>query len=112
MDKEKEIKSIMRDVECTREEAEEIWVLEQKAKENGAAKVTAKADKKRAAAKREPKIDPAKRELVCFLNDSLYQHGELKNIIIENIQREISFEYGGDAYSVTLIRHRAKKDGV
>lgn len=111
MDKEKEIKSIMRDVECTREEAEEIWVLEQKAKENGAAKVTAKADKKRAAAKREPKIDAAKVELITHLAHSLKAF-EVDALEVTNAQREISFEYGGDAYSVTLIKHRPKKDGV
>lgn len=114
--KEKELKAIMRDVECTREEAEEIWEIEQKAKANGSNKIYAKSDKPKAKAKREPKVDNDKVELINRLRNGLNLYttssGGIENLNITNSQREITFTFGGAEYSVVLTKHRPPKTGA
>lgn len=109
MNKEKEIKSIMRDVECTQEEAEEIWQIEQKAKANGSTKLYAQSDKQRTKVKREIKPDSAKITLITRIAERMTDK-DIENLAITNLQREITFIYEDAEYSIILTKHRPKKE--
>lgn len=108
-DKEKQLKEIMRDVECTREEALEIWEMEQKAKKNGTMKINASSGKKRETADRKQKIDEQKVDLINRIFAGLKQNSVgIENLTIVNQQREITFTFDKADFSITLTKHRNK----
>lgn len=127
MTKEQEIQKHMQVLGLTREEAEQLWEddnsdfvndemaeMERKAKTN---RRYEQSDKQRAKAKREPKIDQEKVNILIEIENamvrrhSIIDEGEwdFKNVIIVNPQREITFRVGENEYSITLTKHRPKK---
>ena len=110
MDKEKLIKSIMADAErdgepVTREEAEEMAEMEIKA---GAIKHYIESTPERKKG-RVVKQDETKVALIKDIENAISLLG-FDNLTIANPQREITFEYNGGSYSITLIKHRPPKE--
>ena len=110
MDKEKLIKSIMKQAELdgepvTKEEAEEMAEMELKAKG-----ITdyATAEEKKPRKKREVKKDPLKVTFIHYLEEWLLTT-DVEDVTIVNEQKEISFSINGESYSLSLIKHRPKK---
>ena len=109
MDKEKLIKEIMKDLECTREEAEEVAEMEIKAK---SIKRYEKAEEQKPRKKREVKLDEEKVSVIKLIFDLLTHEiykEDLKEITIANPQKEITFKVGQNEYSLTLTKHRPPK---
>jgi hypothetical protein len=105
MDKEKLIKEIMKDLECTREEAEEVAEMEIKAK---GIKRYEKAEEQKPRKKREVKLDEDKVKIINFLERVLTDSDALQ-VEIKNAQKEITFKLNGADYSLTLTKHRPPK---
>ena len=120
MNKEKEIVHLMKSLDISREEAEQLWEddnndyesdemkeMAEKAKKNGLLKVGARqagpATEKKT---RERKPNEDKRFLIDCLFDSLK---DFDNCEIVNPERQIDFLLNGIHYSVTLTAHRAPK---
>ena len=120
MNKEKEIVHLMKSLDISREEAEQLWEddnndyesdemkeMAEKAKKNGLLKVGARqagpATEKKT---RERKPNEDKRFLIDCLFDSLK---DFDNCEIVNPERQIDFLLNGAQYSVTLPAHRAPK---
>ena len=101
---EKLIQSIMKDLSCSREDAEEVTKMEIKAK---GLKRYEQSDKPRMEkVQRERKVDEDKKYLLnqCFQGlVGKAQFPQFKN------ETEISIEYKGDKYTLKLIKHRQKK---
>jgi hypothetical protein len=102
---EKLIQEIMKDLECSREEAEEVAEMEIKAK---GLKRYEQAEKPRKKVERERKVDQDKKEildeLVACINKNIGQVLEVKT------ETEIKMVYNDTEYTVKLIKHRQKKD--
>lgn len=90
----------------TREEAEEMADMEIKA--NGFKDYTQSAEKK-PRKKREVKLDDVKVNFIKKLEEKLLTM-DIENVTIVNVQKEISFNIGTDNYSLSLIKHRPKKE--
>ena len=127
MNKEQAIEQYMKSLDISREEAEQLWEDDQAdyIGEEGE-EMTAKAkqirryeqaDKPRAKAPREKKLDEEKVQILAWLEGamvgrhSLIEEGEwdFENVIIANPQKEITFTVGGNEYSISLIKHRKKE---
>ena len=104
MDKEKLIKSIMKDLECTREEAEEVAEMEIKAK---GIKRYEKAEEQKPRKPRERKIDEVKKDLMDLFEVTL-KLAEIEILSVKN-ESEISFKYKDQDFSIKLIKHRPPK---
>lgn len=113
--KEKEIESYMKKLQISREEAEQLWMddhsdemteeqaeLEAKAKNF---KRYEKSETKKERKPREVKPDEIKVALIAEITKNL----EWLTPSIKNPQKEITFEYEGENYSLSLIRHRKPK---
>lgn len=102
---EKLIQEIMKDLECSREEAEEVAKMEVKAKD---LKRYEQAEKPRKKVERERKVDQDKKEildeLVACINKNIGQVLEVKT------ETEIKMVYNDTEYTVKLIKHRQKKE--
>lgn len=127
MTKEQEIQKHMQVLGLTREQAEQLWeddnsdyVNEEMAEMERKAKANRKyeqSDKPRAKAKREPKIDQEKVEILAWLESSMVSRHALideedwdfENVDIVNPQREITFRVSENEYSLVLTKHRPKK---
>lgn len=122
MDKEKLIKQIM--AECakdgepvTYEEAAEMAEMEMKAKTD--CKRYEREEKQNKATNRTPKIDAEKVEIIKSVAQQLTRFVKpdakdiegAENIKITNQQKEITFTVGENEYSLTLTKHRKKKEG-
>ena len=127
--KEQEIKSYMSLLGISKREAEKLWEddhsdevlpevaeMEKKAKE---IKRYEKSDAPRKKTERKRKEDPIKREIISTLAKNLTRvviDGEGEElftpdpIFIENPEKEITFMLCGESYSVTLTKHRPKKE--
>ena len=100
---EKLIQEIMKDLKCSREDAEEVAEMEIKAK---GLKRYEQAEKPRKKVERERKVDEDKKYLLgqCFKGlTGKVQFPQFKN------ETEISFEYKGEKYTLKLTKHRQKK---
>lgn len=109
MDKEKLIISIMKDLDCSRKDAEEVAEMEIKAK---GIKRYEKAEEQKPRKKREVKLDEEKVaiiELIFDLLDNTFHLPTLNNVTIANPQKEITFKVGQNEYSLTLTKHRPPK---
>ena len=120
MNKEKEIVHLMKSLDISREEAEQLWEddnndyendemkeMAEKAKKNGLLKVGARQAGPATEKKpRERKPNEDKRFLIDCLFDSLK---DFDNCEIVNPERQIDFLLNGVHYSVTLTAHRAPK---
>ena len=104
MDKEKLIKSIMKDLECTREEAEEVAEMEIKAK---GIKRYEKAEETKPRKPRERKVDETKKALIEYLVKAL-EMVIVAPLTVKN-ESEISFTFKEDLFTVKLIKHRPPK---
>ena len=102
---EKLIQEIMKDLECSREDAEEVAKMEIKAK---GLKRYEQAEKPRKKVERERKVDQDKKEiideLVACINKNIGQVVEVKT------ETEIKMVYNDTEYTVKLIKHRPKKE--
>lgn len=106
MDKEKLIIDIMADLECTREEAEEVAEMELKAKD---VKRYEKSAEPKERKPRKRKVDETKVHLVKMFYTLLGGMGKtdnVENVVIANEQKEITFSIGSDNYSLTLTKHK------
>lgn len=124
-EKEKEIQKHIKMLHISRAEAEQLYIddhsdevlpevaeMEKKAK---AMKRRYEGDtKKRKTPQREKKADADKIEIIqtiaknlnrCVFTDFRDPH----DIVITNVQREISFYVGEDNYSVLLVKHKKPK---
>ena len=123
---EKWIQSTMKALDLTREEAIEMWMddhdIDQgKAKDfdldpekQKVVKEMTKAGGKARAKEtkpRERKPNEEKREIVQDLNGFLVNHCQdyINSVEIVNVEREITFKIGENAYSLTLTCHRKPK---
>lgn len=122
MSKEQAIEQYMKSLDISREDAEQLWEDDQAdyIGEEGE-EMTAKAkqirryeqaDKPRAKAVKEKKLDEEKVQIIdflwgCMLNETHLL--ELENVEVTNPQKEISFTVGGNEYSISLIKHRKKE---
>ena len=82
------------------------WELKAKGIKNY---VMSDVDKKEKKPK-EKKIDTEKVDIISFLADCMADYENAKNIAIANPQKEITFLLNGNEYSISLIKHRPKKD--
>ena len=123
---EKWIKSTMKALDLTREEAIEMWMddhdIDQgKAKDfdldpekQKIVKEMTKAGGKARAKEtkpRERKPNDEKRTIIQDLNDFLVNNCQnyINSVEIVNVEREITFKVGENAYSLTLTCHRKPK---
>jgi hypothetical protein len=112
MDKEKLIAQIMKEAEkdgepVTREEAEEMAEMEIKA---GNINTYTQSDgEKKPRKKREVKKDPLKINFIHYLEEWLLTTS-VEDVTIVNEQKEITFRIKGEEYSLTLTKHRKKKE--
>lgn len=122
MDKEKLIKQIMTECEkdgepVTYEEAAEMAEMEIKAKTD--CKRYEREEKQNKSTNRTPKIDAEKVEIIKSVAHQLTRFVKpdtediegAENIKITNQQKEITFTVGENEYSLTLTKHRKKKEG-
>ena len=103
MDKEKLILEIMKDLECSREDAEEVAEMEIKAK---GIKRYEKAEETKPRKPRERKVDETKKELIEYLEKALGMIVDVDNVKNES---EISFTFKNELFTVKLIKHRPPK---
>ena len=122
MTKEQEILHLMKSLDISHEEAEQLWeddnsdyesdemkAMGENAKKNGLLKVGARqtVDPKGQKKVRERKPNEDKRLLVDCLHDALK---DFDNCEVVNPERQVDFVLNGVSYSVTLTAHRAPKD--
>ena len=116
MTKEQEILNYMKNLQISREEAEQLWEDDQedfigeegeemtkKAKE---VKRYEKADKPKSKSKKERKIDENKKLILDKLHKTLETFVEITNVKTET---EISFVYNDEKYTLKLTKHRKEK---
>lgn len=104
MNKEKLIKEIMKDLDCSREDAEEIAEMEIKAKE---IKRYEKAEEQKPRKPRERKVDETKKNLIKHLVKTL-------EVVVDCVtstkgESEIYFTHKNEKYTIKLIKHRPPK---
>ena len=102
---EKLILEIMKDLDCSREDAEEVAKMEMKAK---GLRRYEQSEKPRKKVERERKIDENKVKIINFL-ERVLMNSDVADVKIKNPQREITFIFEDDDYSITLTKHRKKK---
>lgn len=117
-EKEKLIQSIMAECEAdgepvTREEAEEMAEMELKSKTHRRYE-KAEVPVKRVAKQRPPrKPDNEKRAIIESIAHQLtrciFENSEPEKISVENPEREITFNFNNNEYSIILTRHRKVK---
>ena len=101
---EKLIQEIMKDLECSREDAEEVAKMEIKAK---GLKRYEQAEKPRKKAERERKVDEDKKKLLELCKNAI---DDYVFSLVTKTETEISFEYNGEKYTLKLTKHRQKKE--
>lgn len=123
---EKEILHQMQCNHCTREEALDILAwdfdIDHGDKEKGAmtaeqkamVRKLTKADKspEKRVVKRERKVDENKKfihDCMRIMFEGMEANGEIENLACKN-EAEISFMRAGEAFTIKLTKHRAKKD--
>ena len=112
-----EIEKLMTTLSITKEEAIDTWLFDNEYTDNEEADdMTEKAkqirryeksDKPRKKTVKERKIDEAKKTIFDFIADKLANLEGLADMVTKN-EAEISFNFGGDAYTIKLIKHRKK----
>lgn len=102
---EKLIQEIMKDLECSREDAEEVAKMEMKAK---GLKRYEQAEKPRKKVERERKVDEVKKEIIDELVACISKNiGKVTKVKTET---EIDFVYADEDFTLKLTRHRKKKE--
>lgn len=126
MTKEQTIRHYMAKLGLTYERAEQLWLDEQNdnlpeltPEQAKVAKEMSRADRKKETTtrKRERKIDQNKRFLIdSFVwalttdADEIGDNVFVDNVIVTNHEREITFEYKGEKYQLTLVKKRKEKN--
>ena len=100
---EKLIQEIMKDLDCSREDAEEVAKIEMKAK---GLKRYEQTEKPRKKAERERKVDEDKKKLLELCKNAI---DDYVFSLVTKTETEISFEYNDEKYTLKLTRHRKKK---
>jgi len=115
----KDLENLMTTLELTKEEAIQTWlddndyttnevVEELTAKAKKEIKRYEKSDKVRKTTTKERKVDEEKK---AFLDGfRIFAEGKGGVVTAVKNEAEFSFTFGGNEYSVKLIKHRAKKD--
>lgn len=120
MTKAEEIKIYMEKLDISKEEATQLWEddhsdevlpevaeMEKKAKQ---IKRYEKSDSKRKTSTKERKIDTEKKSFLEGFR--IFVEGKGGTVTAKKNEAEFSFSYGGNAYTVKLIKHRpTKKEG-
>lgn len=127
MSKEEQIQKYMVSLGLSREDAEQLWKddqadfigeegeqMTQKAKQ---IRRYEQADKPRAKATKEKKLDDEKVQILAWIEGALVGRHSLieedewdfENVVLANPQKEITFTVGGNEYSISLIKHRKKE---
>ena len=101
---EKLIQEIMKDLKCSREDAEEVAKMEMKAKGLKRYEQAEKPQKKKV--ERERKVDEDKKKLLELCKNAI---DDYVFSLITKTETEISFEYNGEKYTLKLTKHRQKK---
>ena len=102
---EKLILEIMKDLECSREEAEEVAKMEVKAK---GLRRYEQSEKPRKKAEKVRKVDEVKKEIIDELVACISKNiGKVINVKTET---EIDFIYADEDFTLKLTRHRKKKE--
>ena len=94
----------MKDLDCSREDAEEVAEMEIKAKD---IKRYEKAEETKPRKPRERKVDEIKKDLMDLFEVTL-KLAELEILSVKN-ESEISFKYKDQDFSIKLIKHRPPK---
>ena len=102
---EKLIQSIMKDLKCSREDAEEVAKMEMKAKGLKRYEQTEKPQKKRV--ERERKVDKVKKEIIDELVACISKN--IGKVVDVKTETEIDFVYADEDFTLKLTRHRKKK---
>lgn len=111
-EKEKTIQKYMKNLDLSREEAEQMWLDEQEdnlpeltADQKAVEKEMRQADRKKESTprKRERKADEDKRFLIAKINDALHLYTCAS---VVNPEREIEIIYKGNRYRLTLSKPR------
>lgn len=120
MTKEQEILKYMELLGISREEAEQLWeddhsdeVLPEVAEmEKKAQKIRRyeKSDAPRKKSERVRKVDEVKVNIISSLAKLISGITKSEDVTILKPEREITFTYKGDSYSITLIKHRPPKN--
>lgn len=117
-EKEKLIQSILKECEAdgepvTREEAEEMAEMELKSKLSRRYEKAEMLTNKPKKARPPRKEDAEKRAIISSvahqLTRCIFEDSEPLDILIKNPEREITFTFNNNEYSITLTRHRQKK---
>lgn len=114
-----EIKKLMKTLDLTKKEAIETWLDDNDYTANAEAEeLTAKAkkeikryeksDKVRKVSTKERKIDTEKKKFLDGFR--IFAEGCGGIVTAFKNEAEFSFNYGGNEYTVKLIKHRPKKD--
>jgi predicted RNA-binding protein Jag len=126
MTKEQTIRHYMAKLGLTYERAEQLWLDEQNdnlpeltPEQAKVAKEMSRADRKKemTTRKRKRKIDQNKRFLIdSFVwalttdADEIGDNVFADNVVVTNPEREITFEYKGEKYQLTLVKKRKEKN--
>lgn len=111
-EKEKTIQKYMKNLDLSREEAEQMWLDEQEdnlpeltADQKAVEKEMRQADRKKESTprQRERKPDEDKRFLISKINDALHLYACAS---VVNPEREIEIIYHGNRYRLTLSKPR------
>ena len=115
----KEIENSMKSLEISKEEAIQMWLddndytinetveeLSEKAKKN--IKRYEQSEQKRKSTSKERKIDEEKKRFL--LNIRVLIEGMGRNVTNIKNEAELSYNFGGNAYTIKLIKHRAPKE--
>lgn len=118
-EKEKTIQKYMKNLDLSREEAEQMWLDEQEdnlpeltTDQKAVEKEMRQADRKKESTprKRERKPDSDKRLLISvlhgFLHDFLFASQDHLHCEMTNPEREIEFTFKGNRYRLTLSKPR------
>lgn len=93
----------MKDLKCSREDAEEVAKMEVKAK---GLKRYEQSDKPRAKTQKERKVDEDKKKLLELCKNAI---DDYVFSLITKTETEISFVYNDEKYTLKLIKHRKEK---
>lgn len=109
-----QIEKLMRNLGISKEEAEQLLrddeegvSVELTPEQKAVAKEMSQGDRKKETKKRERKPDYAKRFLIDLFKGALFY--TCKNIVVENLEREITFTYEGEKYKLILSKPRPEK---
>lgn len=115
---EAELTNLMTNLKITRMEALQVWLednghlfneeQEELEKKTRGQKVDRGVEKRQTAYKRERKPNEEKQTLVAAVAQCLESLGGVEGLKTVKPEREVSFMYGGQSYSITLTCHRTK----